>query len=113
MKCLETQVSQGISTLLSPPPLSFLIFSATLAFACCLTEEPELSPAVAPGLFVAASDSRHFLHLCEQVYRFNPIKIGAHETSMFHGINERVAVGTQARLVLFIRQLVLQADRRC
>ena len=93
-------------------PLSDRLWDEPLASACCFTEEPELSPAVAPGLFVAASDSRHFLHLCEQVYRFNPIMIGAHETSMFHGINERVAVGTQARLVLFVRQLVLKADRR-
>ena len=29
-----------------------------------------------------------------------------------NGINERVAVATQAKLVLFIRQLVLKADRR-
>jgi carboxypeptidase PM20D1 len=63
-------------------------------------------------LFIAASDSRHFLHLCEQVFRFNPVVIGAHETSMFHGVNERIAVDTQAKLVLFIRQLVLRVDDR-
>lgn len=29
--------------------------------------------AVAPALFIAASDSKHFWHLAKEIYRFNPV----------------------------------------
>ena len=48
--------------------------------------------AVTPALFVAASDSKHFWSLTDQIYRFNPVTLTASETAMFHGFDERIGI---------------------
>ena len=37
---------------------------------------------VAPGLFIAASDSKHFWGVADQIFRFNPVTLHVSETSM-------------------------------
>ena len=68
--------------------------------------------AVAPGLFVAASDSKHFWNLAPQIYRFNPIQLTAEETKMFHGYNERIRVEAHARNVAFMRSFHVRTQAR-
>ena len=65
---------------------------------------------VAPGLFVAGSDSKWFWDLAPQIFRFNPIRIHASNTGRFHGIDEKISVRNYAELVLFMREFVLQVD---
>ena len=67
---------------------------------------------VAPGLFVAASDSKHFWGLAPQIYRFNPIALHVDDTKMFHGFNERIGVEAHARNVAFMRTFHVRSQAR-
>jgi acetylornithine deacetylase/succinyl-diaminopimelate desuccinylase-like protein len=49
--------------------------------------------AVAPALFVANSDTRWYWDIVPQIYRFSPTELHASQLNMFHGLNERVAIG--------------------
>ena len=46
---------------------------------------------VAPGLLVAATDSRHYAQVAEDAYRFNPMVVTQEELGGFHGTDERIA----------------------
>lgn len=70
------------------------------------------SAAVAPGLFVAASDSKHYWNLAPQIFRFNPVTLHKDETSMFHGHNERISVRNHAQCVAFFRAFHLKQSAR-
>lgn len=62
--------------------------------------------AVAPGLMVAATDSRHFAAISDHVYRFSPVRARPEDLSRFHGTNERISVGNLGELVRFYHQLL-------
>lgn len=64
---------------------------------------------VAPALVIAATDSRHYQGLSEQVYRFQPIKIDKEDTKRFHGIDERIRVENYKQAIRFYRQLILNS----
>ena len=63
--------------------------------------------AVAPSLFIAASDSKHFWSFTDNIYRFNPILLrktpDENELQRFHGYNERIATAALAKQVAFYR----------
>lgn len=61
---------------------------------------------VAPGLMVGATDSRHFLDIADQVYRFSPIEAGPSDLPRFHGTDERLSVTNLALMVSFYRCLL-------
>jgi carboxypeptidase PM20D1 len=46
---------------------------------------------VAPGLLVAATDSRHYAQVADNAFRFNPMVITPDELTGFHGIDERIS----------------------
>ena len=48
--------------------------------------------AVAPGLMVAASDSRHYRLVADNAYRFNPFTVEPSDIAGFHGTNESMRV---------------------
>ena len=45
-----------------------------------------------PGVMVANTDTKHYQHLCDAVYRFQPVTMTKDDISMIHGINERISV---------------------
>ena len=61
---------------------------------------------VAPGLMVAATDSRHFTALSDHVYRFSPVRARPEDLSRFHGTNERIATANLAEIMRFYHQLL-------
>lgn len=61
---------------------------------------------VAPGLMVAATDSRHFAAVSDHVYRFSPVRAKPEDLSRFHGTNERIAEANLGELVRFYHQLL-------
>jgi carboxypeptidase PM20D1 len=61
---------------------------------------------VAPGLMVAATDSRHFSNVSDHIYRFSPVRAKPEDLSRFHGTNERIATSNLAELVRFYHQLL-------
>jgi carboxypeptidase PM20D1 len=68
--------------------------------------------AIAPGLFVAASDSKHFWSVADQIYRFNPIELSNEQTAMFHGDNERIGVDAHAKSIAWFRALHVRQNAR-
>jgi carboxypeptidase PM20D1 len=72
----------------------------------------ELFPGtvVAPGLMIAATDSRHMAPIADAVYRFSPVRAKSEDLSRFHGTNERISVANHAELIRFYHRLVQNAS---
>ena len=61
---------------------------------------------VAPGLYVAASDSQHFVPIADNIYRFSPVRARPEDLARLHGTNERISVANLGELVRFYHQLL-------
>lgn len=61
---------------------------------------------VAPGLYVAASDSRYFVDVADHIYRFTPVRVTSEDLPRLHGTNERIATANLVELVRFYHQLL-------
>lgn len=61
---------------------------------------------VAPGLMIAATDSRHFTGLSRHIYRFSPVRARPEDLSRFHGTNERISVANYVEAIQFYHQLL-------
>lgn len=61
---------------------------------------------VAPGLMIAATDSRHFSILSDAVYRFSPVRARPEDLSRFHGTNERILIANYVEMIRFYHQLL-------
>jgi carboxypeptidase PM20D1 len=62
--------------------------------------------AVAPGLVLGGTDSRHYTPLGCPCYRFMPLRLRPEDLSRMHGVNERIAVDDYARAVEFYVELI-------
>jgi carboxypeptidase PM20D1 len=72
----------------------------------------EIFPAtvVAPGLMVAATDSRHMLPIADNVYRFSPVRANEKDLSRFHGTDERISIKNYAEMIAFYHRLISEAS---
>lgn len=61
---------------------------------------------VAPGLYIAGSDSQHFVPIADHIYRFSPVRVKPDDISRLHGTNERIPVANLAELVAFYHGLL-------
>jgi carboxypeptidase PM20D1 len=65
---------------------------------------------VAPALLVAATDSRHYASLSQNIFRFVPITVRREDARRFHGVNERISLSDYERCVRFFVQLMRNSD---
>lgn len=61
---------------------------------------------VAPGLTIAATDSKHYGQVSDNAYRFNPMLITPQDLTGFHGTNERLSVENLVRATRFYVDLL-------
>lgn len=61
---------------------------------------------VAPGITVAATDSKYYETVADNAYRFNPMMISTQELASFHGTNERLSVENLVRATRFDIELI-------
>src|SRR4051812_2969991 len=61
---------------------------------------------VAPGLMVAATDSRHFVGLTDKTFRFSPVRANSDDLKRFHGTNERLSIEGYTDMIRFYRRLI-------
>ncbi len=61
---------------------------------------------VAPGLMVAATDSRHYTGLTDTILRFTPVRANADDLKRFHGTDERLSIEGYADMIRFYRRLI-------
>jgi carboxypeptidase PM20D1 len=73
----------------------------------------ELFPGtiVAPGLMVAATDSRHFEKVADHIYKFSPVRAKPEDLPRFHGTDERIAETNLVELIRFYHRLVQQGAK--
>lgn len=74
-----------------------------------LEASPDDPPIVAPYLLVAATDSRHYIPITDDIYRFTAVTITPEVLSGFHGTDERIAVYEYIRAVKFYYRLIRNA----
>lgn len=61
---------------------------------------------VAPGLVLALTDSRHYVELAADIYRFGPLRLKPEDLARIHGSNERVSVADYAASIRFFATLM-------
>ena len=61
---------------------------------------------VAPGLMVAATDSRNYINVTDTIYRFTPVRANIDDLKRFHGTNERLSVSNYADMIRFYGRLL-------
>ena len=49
---------------------------------------------VIPSLLVGSTDTKHYVDLCDSIYRFSPTFMLPKDVNRFHGIDERIGVDT-------------------
>jgi carboxypeptidase PM20D1 len=78
------------------------------AFALIQRTVAQLFPEalVAPNLLSGGTDTKHYLRLSRNVYRFLPIRMKAEDLGRLHGTNERVGVENFGEIVRFYAQLL-------
>ncbi len=62
--------------------------------------------AVAPFVFLAATDSRHYQPICKNIFKFSPLMLSSAELHGMHGINERILQKSFARMVSFYMRIM-------
>jgi carboxypeptidase PM20D1 len=61
---------------------------------------------VAPGLMVAATDSRHYAEIADNIFRFSPVRANSEDLKRFHGTNERLSIEGYGHMIRFYRRLI-------
>lgn len=61
---------------------------------------------VAPGLMVAATDSRHYVGVTDKIFRFSPVRANSEDLKRFHGTNGRLSIEGYADMIRFYRRLM-------
>ena len=88
-----------------PSPVSSM---NSVSFAALKTTVQKVFPevCVAPGLVIAATDSRHLVGLSDNVFRFCPFRLGPQDLARIHGIDERISIEDYERIVNFYIELI-------
>ncbi|MES2752313.1 MAG: M20 family peptidase [Pseudomonadota bacterium] len=88
-----------------PPPVTGTASSSYRALSTTIREIfPDV--VVAPGLSLAATDSRHYAGIADNIFRFTPVRARAEDLTRFHGTNERLSVDNYADMIRFYRRLM-------
>lgn len=61
---------------------------------------------VAPGLMIAATDSRHYAAVADNIFRFSPVRANADDLKRFHGTDERLSIANYANMIRFYMRLI-------
>jgi carboxypeptidase PM20D1 len=88
-----------------PPPVTD---TASPSFKMLNRTIREIFPdvVVAPGLMVAATDSRHYTEITDNIFRFSPVRANSDDLKRFHGTNERLSIEGYADMIRFYRRLI-------
>lgn len=84
------------------------------AFRALQTSFAEVFPGmpVAPGLFVAATDSRWLQEHTSDIYRFQPVPTTPEDLGRIHGTDERIAIEDFGRMIKLYERLLTHATAK-
>ena len=94
-----------------PSPVSLTTSDSYGLLAAAARAHAPANAPVAPMLVLGATDSRHFVGIAENVYRFQPVWARQSELSRIHGTGERASIDNLARMVRFYAQLAESGAR--
>ena len=80
-----------------------------LFVACCNCCMMRLT--VLAGLLVGSTDTKHYLELSPNIYRFSPTFMYPPDIRRFHGDNERISVENYGQAINYYSHLITNADR--
>jgi len=88
-----------------PPPVTA---TASPSYQMLTRTIREIYPdvIVAPGLMIAATDSRHYAGITDRIFRFSPVRANSDDLKRFHGTNERLSIEGYADMIRFYRRLI-------
>ncbi|XP_046355018.2 N-fatty-acyl-amino acid synthase/hydrolase PM20D1-like [Haliotis rufescens] len=66
---------------------------------------------VAPGVMIGNTDTRHYINLTNNIYRFSPTYMYPEDLARFHGDNERISVKNYEQAINFFYHLIQNADK--
>ncbi|MBI5497780.1 MAG: M20 family peptidase [Deltaproteobacteria bacterium] len=92
----------------SPPPTNPDGAPFRLVHRALARVTPEV--AVAPGLVVGATDSRHYARLAPDMVLFRPMQMNQEDTRRVHGRDERLPLTDLGRMVRFYAQVIRDAS---
>ena len=61
---------------------------------------------VAPGLLVAGTDTKYYVGIAENSYRFMPVVLGQSDIGRIHGTDERISVDNYVKMIQFHTRLM-------
>ena len=99
---VELAYAREASPVADPKSASFELLRASLA---------EVMPDViaAPYLSLGGTDTKHYVDLAENSYRFNALRAGPGDLTRAHGVNERVAVDNYDECIAFNQAVIRRA----
>jgi carboxypeptidase PM20D1 len=62
-------------------------------------------------IFPAATDSRHFMPIARNVYRFFPVELTPEEFGAIHSTNESIAISGYLQAISFYSQFIQRTTR--
>jgi len=88
-----------------PPPVTG---TASPSYGALNRTIREIFPdvVVAPGLMIAATDSRHYADVADNIFRFSPVRATSEDLKRFHGTNERISIKNYADMIRFYQRLI-------
>ncbi|XP_067683021.1 N-fatty-acyl-amino acid synthase/hydrolase PM20D1-like [Haliotis asinina] len=66
---------------------------------------------VAPGVMIGNTDTRHYVNLTHNIYRFSPTYMYPDDVARFHGDNERISVKNYEQAINFFYHLIQNANK--
>jgi len=99
---VELTYAHEASHVADPESASFELLRASL---------DEVMPDViaAPYLSLGGTDTKHYVDLAENSYRFNALRAGPDDLTRAHGVNERVAVANYTECIAFNEAVIRRA----
>ncbi len=66
---------------------------------------------VAPYLVVAGTDTKHYVDISDNIYRFVPMRFTSNDLDRIHGTNERISVDNFEEMIKFYIQLIRNSNK--
>ncbi|RWS13138.1 ATP-binding cassette sub-family A member 1-like protein [Dinothrombium tinctorium] len=104
-------ISINEATTFEPHPIS-PFDDETYGFQAIKRSVQEVFPKtiVAPGVMLASTDTKWYLTLTQNIYRFSPAIMQTEDLVRVHGHNERISVDNYVKVVNFYHHLILISD---
>lgn len=114
IESVQAHIEQIVSDKVQVEPVGFLTnppaVSSAASEAYRIVEKTirSLHPetVVVPGLLGGATDSRYFIEISDEVYRFYPMRISPETMERFHGIDEKISKENYKEIIEFSYQLI-------